>query len=168
MITYRDATPDDAAALATLGADSFRETFGHLYDPADLALFLANHNAANWLAELSDPAFAVRVAEADGAPIAYAKLGPQHLPFTPPNGAIELRQFYVLGPWQGEGVAAALIEWVIATAKARGADALYLSVFIDNHRARRFYARHGFEPCGAYTFLVGTHADEDIVMRLKL
>ena len=168
MITYRDATPADAAALATLGADSFRETFGHLYAPADLALFLANHTPASWTDELGDPAFAVRVAEEDGALIAYAKLGPQHLPFTPPSGAIELRQFYVLGPWHGAGVAAVLIEWVIATARARGADALYLSVFIDNHRARRFYARHGFEPCGAYTFMVGTHADEDIVMRRSL
>ena len=56
MITYRDATPADAAALATLGADSFRETFGHLYDPADLALFLANHMPRpTGRAELSDP-----------------------------------------------------------------------------------------------------------------
>ena len=69
MIAYRNAGVDDAAALATLGADSFTATFGHLYAPADLALFLAKHSAANWAAELADPAFAVRIAEADGAPI---------------------------------------------------------------------------------------------------
>ena len=40
MIHFRDAEPDDAPALARLGARSFLETFGHLYDPADLALFL--------------------------------------------------------------------------------------------------------------------------------
>ena len=168
MITYRDATPADAPALATLGASSFTETFGHLYAPADLDLFLQNHTAASWSAELSDPGFAVRVAESDGALIAYAKLGPPQLPFTPSMGATELRQFYVLAPWHGAGLAAPLMEWVIATARERGAAALYLSVFTDNHRARRFYARYGFEPVGTYAFMVGTHADEDIVMKLAL
>ena len=168
MITYRDATPADAAALATLGAESFRATFGHLYTPADLALFLTNHTAANWAAELSNPAFAVRVAEADGTMIGYAKLGPAHLPFTPETGAVELRQLYVLAPWQSAKVGAALIEWIIATARTRGASALFLSVFTDNHGAQRFYTRYGFEPLGPYKFMVGTHADEDIVMRLAL
>ena len=168
MIAYRDATPADADALARLGADSFTQTFGHLYAPADLALFLDNHSASSWSAELADPAFAVRIAEADGAMIGYAKLGPPQLPFTPKGGAIELRQFYVLAPWHGAGIAAELMEWVLATARARQAGELFLSVFIDNQRARRFYARHGFEPVGTYAFMVGTHADEDIVMKLVL
>jgi GNAT superfamily N-acetyltransferase len=168
MIAYRDATLADAADLAALGADSFTQTIGHLYAPADLAAFLENHSVAAWHAELSDPAYAVRIAEEDGAMIGYAKLGPPHLPFTPPTNAIELRQFYVLGPWHGTGIAAALIDWVVVTARTSGAGELFLSVFSDNHRARRFYARYGFEPVGTYAFMVGTHADEDIVMRLTL
>ena len=55
-----------------------------------------------------------------------------------------------------------------STARRRGAGEIYLSVFVDNHRARRFYERYGFEPVGRYDFMVGTHADEDIIMRLKL
>ncbi len=168
MITYRDATPADAAALATLGADSFTQTFGQLYTPADLALFLDNHTPAAWAEELANPAFAVRVAETEGTTIGFAKLGPAQLPFTPESGAIELRQLYVLGPWQSAKVGGALTDWVIATARVRGANALFLSVFTDNHGARRFYARRGFEPVGEYKFMVGTHADEDIVMRLAL
>ena len=166
--SYRDATGADAAALAELGARSFSDTFGHLYDPADLALFLANHTPAAWAAELGDPAFAVRVAEAEGAMIGYAKRGPPHLPFTPRGTPTELRQLYVLGPWQGAGVAATLIEWVIDSARRNGADELYLSVFTDNHRARRFYEKYGFVAEGSYAFMVGNHADEDIVMRLAL
>lgn len=168
MIGYRDATPADAAALAILGADSFTQTFGHLYAPADLALFLDNHTFAGWAAELANPDYAVRVAEQDGAMVGYAKLGPPHLPFTPSASAAELRQLYVLGPWQGAGVAATLIDWVIATARARNADELFLSVFTGNHRARRFYARYGFEAVTTHAFMVGTHADKDIVMRLAL
>jgi GNAT superfamily N-acetyltransferase len=168
MMIYRDATTQDAAALAKLGAESFTATFGHLYAPDDLALFLQNHTPAAWAAELANPAFAVRIAEAEGTPIGFAKLGPPQLPFTPTGTPAELRQLYVLAPWHGAGVAAALMEWVIATARSRGADELFLSVFTDNHRARRFYARYGFEAVGTYAFMVGTHADEDIVMRLAL
>lgn len=164
----RTAGPDDAAALAALGRDSFAETFGHLYTPDNLAAFLAGHNEAKWREELADPAFAVRVAEADGKAVAYLKLGPPSLPFEAKGAAIELRQLYVLKPWQGAGVAAALMDWALAEARRRGAKEMYLSVFIDNERARRFYARYGFEPVGRYDFMVGSHADEDIIMRLKL
>ena len=100
--------------------------------------------------------------------IGYAKRGPPHLPFTPRGTPTELRQLYVLGPWQGAGVAATLIEWVIDSARRSGADELYLSVFTDNHRARRFYEKYGFVAEGTYAFMVGTHADQDIVMRLAL
>jgi GNAT superfamily N-acetyltransferase len=84
------------------------------------------------------------------------------------NWPLELRQFYILQAWQGSGAAQELMEWVIDEAVRRGADELYLSVFIDNHRARRFYERYGFEPVGRYAFMVGSHADEDEVMRRPL
>lgn len=168
MIHFRDARPDDAPALARLGARSFFETFGHLYDPADLALFLQNHAVAEWAGQLADSAYSIRVGEADGQLAAYAKLGPPSLPFAPRGASTELRQFYVLKPWQGDGTARDLMQWVLDEARRRGAEHLYLSVFTDNHRARRFYARYGFVEEGPYKFMVGNHADEDIVMRLDL
>ncbi len=167
-LNYRTATPADAEALAKLGTNTFTATFGHLYQPNDLEIFLQNHSPANWEKELSDPAFAVRVAEADGKMVGYAKIGPPHLPFEPRGEAAELRQLYVVEEMKGQGVAHALIEWVIDRARERRADHLYLSVFTENHRARRFYEKYGFEPEGTYAFMVGNHADEDIVMRLAL
>jgi ribosomal protein S18 acetylase RimI-like enzyme len=167
-VAYRTATIRDAQALAALGKATFVATFGHLYQPSDLEIFLQNHSPDVWAKELADPAFAVRVAEVDGAMVGYAKLGPPHLPFEPRGEAAELRQLYVLEEMKGQGVARTLIEWVIDRARERRADHLYLSVFTDNHRARRFYEKIGFEAEGTYAFMVGTHADEDIVMRLKL
>ena len=169
MVEYRDATPADADALALLARRSFTDTFGHLYAPEDLAAFLTGHNPLGWAAELGNVAYAVRLAVAAGEPIAYAKLGPPDtLPFIPQGPSIELRQFYVLQPWHGSGLANELMTWVLATARARGARAIYLSVFVDNARARRFYERFGFERVGTYAFKVGNHADEDDVMRLIL
>ena len=168
MIEFRDATPADAAAICALARRTFRETFGHLYDPADLAAFLAGHTRDGWRAELADPAFAIRLAEWRGEAVGYAKLGPRSLPVEPRGPAIELRQFYFLAPAQGTGAAHAMLRWAIDAARDRGAADLYLSVFVDNHRARRFYERHGFERIGEYGFMVGTHRDTDDIMRLTL
>ena len=168
MISYRNAAPADAALLADLGRRSFIETFGHLYKPEDLALFLQNHSPERWAAELADPTFAVRLAEEDGEAAGYAKLGPPSLPFEPRGPCTELRQFYILKPWHGTGAARELMRWVLSEAKALGAKELYLSVFVDNHRARRFYERYGFEFVQTYAFMVGSHVDEDHIMRLVL
>jgi len=165
---WRDAGPDDAATLAAIGRESFIETFGHLYTPENLAAFLVNHSQEKWRAELEDPRYAVRLGFVGGVNAAYVKLGPPSLPFEPAGPCIELRQFYVLKPWQGIGLAPAMMDWVIAEARRRGAGAIYLSVFTDNVRAQRFYDRYGFEAVGRYDFMVGSHADEDIIMRLTL
>jgi len=167
-VASRDAILADAPGLAAFGARSFTETFGHLYESADLALFLENHTVESWANELADPGFAVRIAEVEGAIVGYAKLGPPHLPFVPRGQAAELRQLYVLAPHHGSGVGQALMDWAIAIARSGGAENLYLSVFVDNHRARRFYARLGFVEEGSYKFMVGNHADDDVVMRLAL
>lgn len=167
-VEYRDATIDDAPELAELGAATFTDTFGHLYQPDDLAVFLKNNSIEAWEKELTDSAFAVRVAEKEGKMVGYAKLGPPHLPFEPRGEAAELRQLYVVEEMKGQGVAHTLIDWVIEGARDRRADHLYLSVFTENHRARRFYEKLGFEAEGTYHFMVGNHADDDIVMRLKL
>lgn len=167
-VAYRKAAPADVDAIDALYREVFAETFAHLYDPADLAAFFARFTRDAWLAEMADPDLAFRIAEADGAIAAFAKTGRVSLPVTPAGPAAELRQLYVAAPWRGAGIADALIEWTIARARAGGAGELFLSVFIENHRARRFYERHGFEAVGRYDFMVGNHADEDLIMRLKL
>jgi diamine N-acetyltransferase len=165
---FRDATPADAAAIDTLFRTGFTATFGHLYLPEDLASFLARFTTAAWTAELTDPAFAFRLAEDDEGLAGYCKLGPIGLPATVEGPAIELRQLYLLDRAKGSGTAQMLMDWALATARARGATELWLSVYVDNHRARRFYQRYGFEDHGPYAFMVGNHADEDRLMRLAL
>lgn len=167
MIACRDGTPADAALMSRLGAETFIETFGHLYTPDNLAAFIVSHSEENWRRELSDPAYAVRIAEDGGEPAGYCKVGPPSLPFEVTGPTLELRQLYVLKPWHGAGIASALMDWAIGQARARGVEQMFLSVFVDNHRAQRFYARYGFEQVGTYDFMVGAHADLDLILRLK-
>jgi GNAT superfamily N-acetyltransferase len=166
--TLRIPKVADAETIAALFADCFTATFGPLYDPADLAAFLDQLTLPTWRRELADPAFAFLLAEDDGRAVGFAKLGPRGLPVTPTGPMIELRQLYLTADQHGTGLAPQLMDWVIDTARARGAGELFLSVYVDNHRARRFYERYGFEVVGRYTFMVGNHADEDHLMRLVL
>jgi ribosomal protein S18 acetylase RimI-like enzyme len=96
------------------------------------------------------------------------KLGPVKIPVEIERPAILLDQLYVLKEHHGAGVARELMDWALDEARARGAEEIYLTVFVDNHRARRFYDRYGFEAAGRYDFMVGNHADEDIIMRKAL
>ncbi|WP_232323462.1 GNAT family N-acetyltransferase [Catenuloplanes japonicus] len=59
----------------------------------------------------------------------------------------------VANAWQGRGLAAALLEpaWDAARLLARDRVVLFGGVHRDNHRARRFYLRHGFTEAGTFT-----------------
>ena len=169
LILARD---EDADALSLFAADTFERTFGHIYDPADLATFLAGWNPPERIrAQLADPAWTIALARDDkGAIAGFVKMGP--IDFDLPTGqprdnATELHQLYVGEAAKGTGVAAALMEWGIAWARER-ASTLYLSVFTENPRAQAFYRRYGFVDVGRNPFRVGNHIDEDRIWRLDL
>jgi len=167
-MNHRNATVADLPAIDRVFRRSFCDTFAHLYRPEDLAAFLAQFTPEAWAEEFADPHYRFRVAEVDGGVVGYVKLGPSALPIETDKRAIELRQIYVLNEHHGSGLAKALSEWAIDEARGQGFEELYLTVYVDNHRARRFYDRYGFEPVGRYDFMVGEHADEDIIMRKTL
>ena len=169
MITCRNTNGSDAAALDRLFETSFCDTFAHLYRDADLQAFLSGFGIEDWEAQLKSEQHAFQIAEANGEPVGYVKLGPlEKLPIECAGPAMLLDQLYILRGHHGTGIAHALMDWALDEARRRGAEELYLTVYIDNHRARRFYDRYGFEAVGRYDFMVGSHADEDIIMRKTL
>ena len=169
MILYRAAQPEDGPALGAMAARCFMETFGHLYDQADADAFLAATFGPGGLpAQIADPAYTIRLAIEGETIVGFCKLGACTLPAPAPCDALELKQLYVLADWQGASVAAALMDWTIATARERGACAVALSVYVDNARARRFYARRGFVEIGKAAFAVGSQIDDDRIYCLAL
>lgn len=168
MISYRDALPSDAATLDRIFETSFCDTFAHLYRAEDLEAFLSGFGASYWQQQLTDPAYAFRIAEADGEPVGYVKLGPLKLPVEPGGPALLFDQLYLLKEHHGAGIARHLMDWALLEARRRGADELYLTVYVDNLRAKGLYERYGFEVVGRYDFMVGSHADEDLIMRKML
>ena len=167
-IRIRRAEPGDAAALAGLGAETFTETFGHLYPEADLADFLAdNHTPAKLDKSLADPAIAAWVAEdAEGRLVGYAQVGPADMPhpeLKPGHG--ELKRLYVLNSHQKLGLGARLMDPALAWLEETGATPVWISVWAHNTGAHRFYARYGFEKVGEYEFAVGKWRDPEFIYR---
>ena len=168
-LSYRLASAADGAALADMGRRCFVETFGAHFPADDMAIHLQRMFGPGGLPEeLKDPAYRIRAAEEDGEAAAYLKLAPMTLPVPHEPNSLEIKQLYVLEPWQGAGVAAALMQWAIETARADHAPAIYLSVWEQGERAIAFYRRQGFATVGVAPFVLGTRTYQDPVMRLAL
>ena len=173
LSTLRAATAADAAALAELGRASFTAAFGHLYRPDDLAAFLAEYRTPEkFRAHLADPPTRIEVVEEDGALAAYTLIVRgetfEERPEPRPERPVFLSQLYCDPARTGRGHGAALIEWVLAEARAWGADAVQLSVFSENYGAQRFYRRYGFEHVADIDFWVGDHRDDEFLYELAL
>ena len=166
----RAATPDDASALARLGATTFDETFGHLYRPEDLQAFLEAGRTDEVYARLiEDPDILVMIAEAPGGePVGYVVAGGCKLPLEVPDpGAGEVRELYVLARHQGHRLGTRLLEAALSWLGERGRSPLYVGVWSENHGAQRLYGRYGFTKVGEYDFPVGTHLDREFILKQR-
>jgi ribosomal protein S18 acetylase RimI-like enzyme len=169
-VIIRTATAADAAVVADLARRTFYDTFAPTNNPADMALHLADaYGVDQQTRELTNRDITTLLVEDGGAAIAYAQVRGDHVPacVTGPN-PIELWRFYVDRPFQGRGVAQALMDRVKAVARERGARTLWLGVWERNDRARAFYVKCGFADAGEHIFLFGTDPQTDRVMVTSL
>jgi GNAT superfamily N-acetyltransferase len=163
----RRATLADAETLSAIGAETFHETFGHLYPPRDLERFLAEAYALERTKkDLADPAKASWLVEADGQAIGYALAGPCGLPHPEVTADCgEIKRIYFRKGWQGAGLGARLFGEMVAWLQAAGPRAVWIGVWSENLGARRFYGRHGYEKVGEYGFEVGATVDREYILR---
>ena len=163
----RPAGPDDADALALVGAATFLEAFAGLIDGAALVAHCRDQHCAEtyraylargaraWLAEI----------EPGDAPVGYALSCEPELELAQP-GDLELKRIYMLSRFQGSYMASALMQAVMSAAQGR--TRLLLGVKDDNLRALAFYRKHGFETIGSRRFDVGGKAYDDYVLARRL
>jgi len=165
-IMIRVGVATDATALAELAARTFRETFAADNRPEDIALHTAHaYGTSQQERELADPDIATLLVEVDGQLAGYAQLRSS----VPPacvtgEEPIELWRFYIAQPWQGRGVAHALMRKVERDAYRRGGRTLWLGVWERNERAKAFYHKNGFMDVGSHVFMVGTDAQTDRIL----
>lgn len=166
----RLAVDADAPALAAFGAKTFLETFGHLYPPEDKEFFLGQRfSLERTLQDIRDPARVMTMVYRGNDLVAFLDCGPLTLPVEAPEpSALELYRIYLGEDHKGTGLVHRLMEIALDWARSKQAAALYLGVWSHNERARRLYAKYGFEIVGAYHFKVGNTLDDERILRLAL
>lgn len=170
-LALNDAVAADAAQLAEFGARTFRETFAADNSAEDMhAHLVATFSPEQQRREIADPSIDTLVlVDGSGRWLAFAQLRANSpAPGVPAIGSIELWRFYVDQPWHGRGIAASLMMGVKQRALRRGADSLWLGVWERNARAQGFYRKHGFDPVGRKTFIVGSDPQADDVLLCRL
>ena len=166
----RPACVDDAALLSVFARATFYDTFAADNDPADMAAYLREaFSTQQQAAELSDPRRLCLLAYMGQELAGYASFV-DHAANNdvPASHPVYLERFYVAQRWQGQGVAAPLMEALVTQVRGLGADVLWLGVWERNTRAIRFYEKLGYETVGAQTFRLGSDLQRDCVMRLRL
>ena len=96
--------------------------------------------------------------------IGFATACPSNIPHpdvAPGDG--ELQRLYILQGHQGAGRGTLLLNTALEWLERDGPRTLWIGVWSENYGAQRFYARHGFEIVGEYSFMVGDHADRELI-----
>jgi ribosomal protein S18 acetylase RimI-like enzyme len=165
----RRAVPGDAPTLAVLAERTFRDAFGARNSPSNMDLHCERHFAPDIQArEISDRGIVTTLAFAARQLIGFTQLMPSRpQPLVPAKRPAELNRIYVVVEWQGKGVAQALLKDAISSAKAAGADCLWLGVWEHNPKAIAFYRKSGFEPFGTHAFMLGEERQRDLIMSLR-
>jgi ribosomal protein S18 acetylase RimI-like enzyme len=166
MLTIREATLQDAAALALLGAATMLETYAELITGPDIVAHCRNRHSEAFYADwLATPRITIWIAETPSrAPVGYLVLMPATLPDIDPHPAdLEVQRIYVLSRYHASGLGRALIARAIEAAREAGTRQLVLGVLKVNDRAIAFYRRQGFTQIGTRTFQVGASVFDDFV-----
>ena len=163
----RPALPTEAQAYTDFAREVFIATYADSNPPALLAQHLERaFSVAQQQADLLDPARTTLVLEADDASWAgFAVLRAHPAPADVLGGnPVELERIYVGGAWHGRGAGHQLMAACIERAAANGHDVLWLGVWTENHRARRFYLKEGFIEVGMHQFDFGGELQDDVLM----
>jgi GNAT superfamily N-acetyltransferase len=139
----RPALAADAAAIASVHVESWRDTFPGMLPDRYLAGMDVVDYEARWLRTIQDPYHrsAVFVVEERGHVVGFASCGRER------DGdaryAGELYAIYLRSEARGRGLGRALFEAAVAALALRGMTSMVVWVLRDNVRARTFYERLG-------------------------
>ena len=150
--------------LAALGAETFTETFGHLYR-RKIATYLMNRirwmrgverlviPTPIWLAVLND------------APIGFIAAGACNFHRQSRVHGGEVQMLYVLAGHHNLRLGSRLMDLGLEWLQAQGKTPLYVGVWSENFGAQRFYSRYGFTKVGEYGFRVGSTIDHEFILK---
>lgn len=140
-LTVRAAVPDDAAAIARVHIQAWRESYAHLLPAEALAGLQQGPREAKWRTIIATGTSDNWVACAGTDIVGWASAGAGR----DDNGPRpwELKGIYVLARHYGSGAGQMLLDAAVGNGGA------YLWIAENNPRAFAFYRHNGFVPDGA-------------------
>ncbi|MGP4031682.1 GNAT family N-acetyltransferase [Pseudarthrobacter sp. 1C304] len=140
-LTVRPAVPEDAAGIARVHIQAWRQSYAHLLPAASLAGLEQGPREERWRNILAAATSDVWVVCAGREIVGWASAGVGRDDGGPRPR--ELQGIYVLAGQYGSGAGQLLLDAAV------GSGGAYLWIAENNPRAFAFYTRNGFVPDGA-------------------
>jgi hypothetical protein len=140
-LTVRAAEPDDAAGIARVHIQAWRESYAHLLPAATLAALQHGPRKERWRKIIAAASSDVWVACRGTDIVGWASAGAGRDDDSPRPR--ELNGIHVIASEYGSGAGQLLLDAAV------GSGGAYLWLADDNPRAFAFYTRNGFIPDGA-------------------
>ncbi|MCU0442000.1 MAG: GNAT family N-acetyltransferase [Bacteroidia bacterium] len=169
LLHVKKANVNDVALLATLGAQTFYDTFHMHHTKADMDMYLQQAYNEAYIAEnLANPMVYYAIAYQGEEAVGYTKLKLASSHPMLSGKQVELEKIYVLQTALGSGAGKILMDHIIEIAKQQQCTWMFLGVWEENKRAVAFYQKYGFELFTTRTFQLGTNLCDDFLMKKAL
>ena len=170
MIKIKTAKKADAAVLALIGRLTWAESHGHyIEDKNDVLKYLnENFSVFKTTQDLSNPKQLFYIIYVDDLPVGYAKLvvNASNENIASQNSC-QLQRIFILNDFIPLKVGQQLLTFVEEQIKKMQLDTMWLTVYIKNKRAIRFYERNEFKNVGELNFTVNGKDYENIIFSKK-
>ncbi|GAA3607746.1 GNAT family N-acetyltransferase [Flavivirga amylovorans] len=166
MIKIQIAKEADIAILALLGRLTWAESHGHYIDDKNNLLEYLNSNfsISKTKQEINNPKNLFYIIYVDDLPVGYAKLVVNVInENVASQNNCRLERIFIQNEFIPLKIGQQLLTFVEEKAKALQLDTMWLTVYIKNKRAIRFYERNEFINVGELNFLVNGKEYENIV-----
>lgn len=165
-VRLRPAAPEDALCLSVLAMQVFLDTYATEGIRAEIAReVMSSYAQAVFTKSILDSGSHIAVAEVKGNMIGFAQVtfGAVH-ELAPCGVQAELLRLYVQEPFTGATVGTQLLAEAEYVASVAGANVLWLTPWVHNHRALAFYARRGYSDYGLTYFTFEGESHENRVL----
>ena len=161
---------DDVVALQKIAQETFSEMFADYNSAENLKKYLDEKFTVTKLSEeLNHPHSTFYFAQIGEEVVGYLKTntGEAQTELMDLN-AFEIQRIYVLQAYHGKKVGQLLIDKALEEARKTTCNYVWLGVWEENHRAKRFYAKNGFLKFDTHIFKMGDEEQMDWLMKLDL
>jgi GNAT superfamily N-acetyltransferase len=171
MIKIKIAKEADTDVLALLGRITWAESHGHyIDDKSNLLKYLdENFSVSKTKQDINNPKNLFYIMYVDDLPVGYAKLilNAKQESIVSLNNC-RLERIFILDDFIPLKIGHQLLTFVEERAKELRLDTMWLSVYIKNSRAIRFYERNEFKNVGKLNFSVNGKEYENIIFSKKI